>query len=262
MPQDNPVQDDAFRDPDFTERLVKLLAMLSTEHPAEADTARRKLLAHLQARGLSLADLVRRVQFSPAPPGRRGAEPFEDQGDLREARELADRRYHDMLQENRRLVRLAATAEAEARALRRKVGALRAAVLGVAAVAVGFLVIAIEIAFPAYLASGDPIRMAESIPPRVQPWAEAAAAALPPPSSSPRRRPGEAGTGEVGVIVAKQASLLTTADHTAPVRATLPHGARVLVVRTLEEDGLIWSEVRSAQGPGYVAATEIGSGWR
>ncbi len=60
-------ENDPFAEPAFLSRLQKLLPMLGSAQPAEADAARRKLLEHLAHARLSLTDVSNRLGSAPAP---------------------------------------------------------------------------------------------------------------------------------------------------------------------------------------------------
>lgn len=203
---------DPFADPAFAERAAKLLAMLSTAHPAEADTARRKLLALIQAHGLSMTELAQRLRTGPA------AAP--DAGER--ARRLAE--------ETRRLMRLAAAAEtraaaasvAQARAERRahRLGLLAAGLAAALAGSITLLVLAL------------PGR-------RDTPPVPVAAWSPPPREAGPR-------------YVASTAALFAIPSPEARVRALLPRGTQVVVLRQMRRGGLSWVQVRSPLGEGWL----------
>ncbi len=70
---------DPFSDAAFLGRLQKLLPMLGSQQPGEADAARRKLLEHLGQHRLSLLDVAARLRDAPAnraAPSSAGAPSF------------------------------------------------------------------------------------------------------------------------------------------------------------------------------------------
>jgi hypothetical protein len=62
------VVEDPFEDSVFVSRLQKLMPLLASEQPGEADAARRKLLEHLAAHRLSLTDVASRVGQAAIKP--------------------------------------------------------------------------------------------------------------------------------------------------------------------------------------------------
>jgi hypothetical protein len=62
------LDEDPFADTAFVSRLQKLLAMLASEQPGEAEAARRKLLEHLGSQRLSLTDVAQRLGAGAVKP--------------------------------------------------------------------------------------------------------------------------------------------------------------------------------------------------
>jgi len=78
---------DPFSDSAFAGRLQKLLPMLGSEQPGEADAARRKLIEHLGQHRLSLVDLAARLRDLPRAGFLQGAHDMQLERQLAAAKE-------------------------------------------------------------------------------------------------------------------------------------------------------------------------------
>jgi hypothetical protein len=78
---------DPFSDSAFAGRLQKLLAMLGSEQPGEADAARRKLIEHLGQHRLTLLDVAARLRETPRTGFLQGAHEMQLERQLAAARE-------------------------------------------------------------------------------------------------------------------------------------------------------------------------------
>lgn len=246
---------DAFADPDFRDRLRKLLRLLASDHAQEADTARRMLLAHLAQHELSAHDLADRLA-GPAQDHDRVAE-------LRAALHHAEQR--------------AARADA---ALRRAESALaqaprprshrgRAARIGLAAGLVALPCAGLALLAATLFQPAPAPPAPASTPARLPPVTARGAQPFAPDPGADRsamfstggavrevRRPG----GWVGTVTFNGTELRETVLPGAAVRATLMAGARVVVFATVSHDGVAWLEVSSDSGPGFVPASRVQKG--
>ena len=240
-----------FADPDFRDRLRKLLRLLASDQEQEADTARRMLLAHLAQHDLSAHELADRLA-GPAVDQDRTPE-------LRAALRHAEQRAAWM---ETALRRAEATLAEGARPRSRR---SRAARIGLAA---GLVVL--PCAGLAFLAAtlfqpSPPAPAPVGLPPAaargVQPFAPEPGADRSTMFSTGGavrevRRPG----GWVGTVTFNGTELRENVLPGAAVRATLPAGARVVVFSTVVHDGVAWLEVSSDSGPGYVSASRVQKG--
>lgn len=244
---------DAFADPDFRDRLRKLLRLLASDHEQEADTARRMLLAQLAQHNLSAHDLADRL-----------AGPARDQDRVSELR-TALRHAEQRAARTEAALRRAESALAQAPRPRSHRG--RAARIGLAAVLValpcaGLALLATTLLQPAPPAPAPaPVRLPPVTARGVQPFAPdpgADRSAMFSTGGAVRevRRPG----GWVGTVTFNGTELRETVLPGAAVRATLMAGARVLVFGTITHDGMAWLEVSSDSGPGFVPASRVQKG--
>jgi hypothetical protein len=91
---------DPFSDAAFVGRLQKLLPMLGSQQPGEADAARRKLIDHLGQHRLSLLDVAARLREPPRPPAAsfsQGARELSLERQLSIARQAKEEASHEAL---------------------------------------------------------------------------------------------------------------------------------------------------------------------
>jgi hypothetical protein len=94
---------DPFSDSAFAGRLQKLLPMLGSEQPGEADAARRKLIEHLGQHRLSLVDLAARLREQPRSGFLQGAHEMQLERQLAVAREARQDAANEALTANMRM---------------------------------------------------------------------------------------------------------------------------------------------------------------
>jgi hypothetical protein len=94
---------DPFSDSVFAGRLQKLLPMLGSEQPGEADAARRKLIEHLGQHRLSLVDLAARLREQPRAGFLQGAHEMQLERQLAVAREARQDAANEALTANMRM---------------------------------------------------------------------------------------------------------------------------------------------------------------
>ncbi len=273
----------AFGDPEFRRRLAKLLAMLSTENSAEAEAARHKLLEHLAARRLSMIDLAQHLTAAPAEPDR--PPPTRETERLRAANQALERAVRRSRAEALAALQRATLAERElGRRRSRRVGrnaaagwvaVIALAALGAGAGAVGWT----WLHGPGFQNAGfqsaglhapvlhPPVsRAALPAPERL-----ASARPAPPPPLTPAPRapdrpvfswqpeatPSAAPAARAAFVRIDQTALREGASPDATLRAVLPRGLPVVVLRTERRAGQDWSLVQTPRGEGYVAAAAI-----
>ena len=259
----------AFGDPEFRQRLAKLLAMLSTENPAEAEAARLKLREHLAARRLSMFDLA---QYLTAEPGESdGAALARESERLRAANEALDRAARRSRAEALAALQRATLAERELRRRRAQLpsrnalaGWVAAAALAVLAAGAGaagwtwFHGPAPHASVPGHGAAcaGTP---ASASPPLPAPAPTPAPAAPDRPvfSWQPEPAPSAAPAARAAFVGIDGTALRESASPDATLRAVLPRGQPVLVLRTERRFGQDWSLVQTPKGEGYVPAAAI-----
>jgi hypothetical protein len=246
-----------FDDAAFVSRLQKLMSMLGSEQPGEADAARRKLVEHLGARGLSLTDVAQRVRDGARPAS--GGGPSFTGG----ARELGLERQVSIA----RAARL--EAEAEVRRLQIQVMELQTALqqaafdvgrslrgqgqaralagLGWAAAAVALVMLLATLSrVPTRMilhpltAGGRPAPMA-----RVQ--------EDDPADQVMRLSPGE----HYGVVLVQDLPVRLNPNDDSPVRAFLNRGMRVVIDQQVHVGPANWLQIRSVTGSGWVRGGDV-----
>lgn len=238
---------DPFSDPEFQERLRKLLRMLASDQDQEADTARRKLLSHLAQHDLSANDLADRLAGPPS----------EELEAARAAMRHAEQ--HAARADARRHRAEAALAEA-ARGTTGKGRRLR--------IALAMLLVALPCAGIAALlllnASGPSPRPA----PAPRPLASSAPTATVPHEERSASDTAMFSTGGVvrevrqpaewsGTVLVAGTELRSDMRPDAIVLATLGAGARVTVQRSVTYQGMEWLQVSTADGPGFVPVGRV-----
>lgn len=254
---------DPFSDPEFQERLRKLLRMLASDQEQEADNARRKLLSHLAQHELSANDLADRLAGPPseeleaARAAVRHAEQHAARADARRQRAEAALAETGLMT----AAGLAETGRGRSRRGRslRIALALLLVVLPCAGVA-GLLL---------YNASGPNAPGPAPSQPvtALSPLTAAPLAALP-PAPAVRNETAMFSTGNVvrevrqpaewsGTVLVAGTELRSDMRPDAIVLATLQAGARVTVQRSLTYQGMEWLQVSTADGPGFVPVGRV-----
>jgi DNA-binding transcriptional MerR regulator len=240
---------DPLNDPIFATRLSKLLPMLGSSQSAEADTARRKLIEHLNSQGLTLNDLASRLQrqvaVSAAPANPRVSDSERRVAQLRAilaetTNELTQQR-NTVLEQQRAVDRLALLASKLKRARDRAVTVAVAAGLAICA-AGAFLVSRDIFQHDASLAvnPGQAALFMET-------GDEAAAHALLPP-----------GPGEIrGNAAVQDLALHYEPREDSGVRAYLTMGAALIIMREATLGDRHWLLVRSASGMGWARSGDV-----
>jgi hypothetical protein len=241
---------DPFSDAGFTSRLQKLLSMLGSEQPGEADAARRKIGEHLAHHRLSFTDLAQHMQVSP-----RGAASF-TQG----AREISLERQLAIA----RAAKEEAAHEAEAALHRVRVlelelqqatfeightlnsqSRVRAAAAVACVVAATCVVVVV---LPRAPAPGTPEGVSAHQPGVAMPPAESAVA-----DPTAHVGPGE----QVGHAAVQDLAIRLNPNDEATIRAFLNYGEKIVIQAKVRTGLQTWLLVRSATGTGWVRSGDV-----
>ena len=230
------IVDDPFTHEDFRDRLGKLLRLLASDHDAEAEAARRKLLQHLAHHGVTLSDLTAHLGevhdgAATAPP-----DALRHAAVRAQRAESAHRAAEEM---NTRLLRSLEDARRRAR-----VASVAACVLAASALLAGGSLLAVRM-WPWRTSVPTVQQMAPRVSDMVGRTTLAPATTPAPATTTPdaARQPGE----WIGTVV-QPAELLEEPDSAAQRRAMLDSGARVMVM----QGGPNWLRVRTERGDGYI----------
>jgi hypothetical protein len=245
---------DPFSDAAFITRLNKLLSMLGSAQPEEADTARRKLIEYLGHYRLSFTDLAQRLRDSGS-----GDRPSFSQG----ARELSLERQLTIA----RTAKQEAVAEANAaiarlhlaetelqqqtfevgRLLRLQARARAWMVAGWALAAAGVLLAVLPRAAP---------ESTRQIVLRPEPRHEQMSLQAPDPYAN--SGPLHVGPGEVpGTAAVQDLAIRLTPNDDANVRAFLNRGERLVVQQEVRIGAQNWLLIRTTTGTGWVRAGDV-----
>ena len=234
--------DSPFDDPAFATRLQKLLPMLGSEQPAEAEAARRKLVEHLAGQRLSLTDLAVRLREAPKPPA--GFElSLERQVQIarvaRQEAEFETKRARQRVAELSRAVQ-----EAGFDVIRAQRGQARARLLAGAGWVLA-LVAGAGLLVPAWrdraqLADQQAARQGVVLLHPKDPDAPAPGAAL-----------------HLGTVLVQDLPVRLTPTEDGEVRAFLNRGTRVVLERQLRSGPQTWLLIRSVTGSGWVPSGDV-----
>jgi hypothetical protein len=240
-----------FNDAAFVSRLQKLLPMLGSTQPGEAEAARRKLLEHLANHRLSLTDLSQRLAGGAARASfTQGAREMSLERQLsiaRAARQEAEGEARIALQQVMELQQsLQAAAFDVGRALQAQSRARLVASAGWLAAA---LAATAAFIFHARLDAADLERPGAAPQPGVvvrRNEPEAGADAL-------RLSPGE----RFGTVLVQDLAVRLTPSDDAGVRAFLNLGMRVVIEQQARVGSRTWLLIRSVTGTGWVRSGDI-----
>ena len=235
-------------------RLQKLLSLLASEQPGEADVARRKLVEHLGHHRLSLSDVGARLGQAPAAPARVSS-PFggAEMGMERQlylARAARQEALGDVQRARLRVTELSQQVqEANIDAARAQRSQARARVLAM----FGWLLAVLP---GGYLLSQQLHRNAT---PEAAQRAAAASQAMmrpvDPDSSGQALRPA---IGErFGTVLVQDLPVRLTPSEDGDVRAFLNRGMRVVVERQVRASDQTWLLIRSVTGTGWVRGGDV-----
>jgi hypothetical protein len=248
-----------FDDSAFVSRLQKLVSMLGTEQPGEAEAARRKLMEHLGAHRLSLTDVAMRLrdsaQAGAAKGGGNGASFTQGAREMSLERQLSIARgaKQEAESELRRAqsqvyelqIAMQQAAFDVGRALR---GQARARMLA----ATGWLAAAIASVIALGLLARMPVQVL--LHPRAGQHIVVSRAAEPDPSDvTMRLAPGE----HYGIVLVQDLPVRLNPNDDAGVRAFLNRGMRVVIEQQMHVGVQSWLMIRSVTGNGWVRGGDI-----
>lgn len=226
---------DPFADQAFVSRLQKLLSMLGSAQPAEAEAARLKLVDHLGQHRLSLTDVSMRVGAAPRPA------PF--LGGQREA--TLERQLWAAQQ---------ARAEAEAEAARARA---RVANLEIELRSTGFARVLAGLLLLVTLGLGGIVTW-RALTIRHEPPTKTATIDNGEHAPAADAPPLRVAAGEhLGQAAVQDLPLRLQPNEDADVRAFLNMGERLIIERRIQTGGQTWFYVRSQSATGYVRAGDV-----
>ncbi len=245
-----------FDDAAFVSRLQKLVSMLGSEQPGEAEAARRKLLDHLGTHRLSLTDIAMRLRDSAGKPAGGGASFTQGAREMSLERQLRIARTakQEMETDLRRLEHqrselqqaLQQAAFDVGRALRGQARARLLAALGWLSAAVAGVMVLLLIP---HLQAGSPAHR------RPAPEAIAMGRVDGPQNADIMMRlaPGE----RYGTVLVQDLVVRLNPNDDAGVRAFLNRGMRVVIEQQVLVGLQSWLLIRSVTGSGWVKGGAI-----
>ena len=245
---------DPFADAAFVGRLQKLLPMLGSEQPGEADAARRKLIDHLSHYRLSLLDVAARLR-NPRGSGGSGQSVSFTQGaremglerQLSQARQARDEASQEVAMAGLRIRSLEAELDATANEIGRmaqsqvRVRAFAVISWGIAGLCVLLLLRPYILPMPGL--SGQ-LRTTMVVHPEVQ--ADSGSAML-------RIAPGE----RRGAAAVQDLAIRLSPNEQATIRAFLNRGEPMAVQQQVRIGTQTWLLVRTSTGTGWVRAGDV-----
>jgi hypothetical protein len=245
---------DPFSDAAFTSRLNKLISMLGSAQPEEADTARRKLIEHLGQYRLSFTDLAQRLRDTGERPSfTRGAKEMSLERQLAIARAAKQ----DAAAEAQAAAARAYSLEVELQRSVFEIGRL----LGNQARARLWLIVAWTTAAAAALFAVVPHVLPGATgfgrAPRPA-TAQTAQVTLTPGDPFAGTNPLRLGPGEIaGTAAVQDLAIRLTPNDDANVRAFLNRGERVVIHEQVRVGAQTWFLIRTATGIGWVRAGDV-----
>jgi hypothetical protein len=244
---------DPFSDAAFISRLNKLLSMLGSAQPEEADTARRKLIDYLGQYRLSFTDLAQRLRdTSERPSFTRGAKEMSLERQLAiartakqeaaaEAQAAAARVYSLELELQRSAFEIGRLLANQTRARAWMILGWTIGVAGAFAAAAPHLLPGYSLTRAHAAPSTDTVRMA-----------------MTPGDPFAGTNPLRLGPGEVaGTAAVQDLAIRLTPNDDANVRAFLNRGERVVIHQQVRVGSQTWFLIRTATGIGWVRAGDV-----
>ena len=242
---------DPFADAVFVSRLQKLLPMLASEQPGEADAARRKLLEHLGSHRLSLTDVAQRLPAGPARQASflQGAQEISLERQLNIARISRQEAESDTQRALLQVAELRHTLQQAAfdveRALQSQARARLVAVAGWLLLAIVSSLAIAQTLHTQGIVEGDAVVAAgrQMLRPDVSE----------PNDSALRLSPGE----RYGTVLVQDLPIRFSPSDEAGVRAFLNRGMKVVVEQQVRVGVASWLLVRSVTGSGWVRGGDV-----
>ncbi len=247
---------DPFTDAAFTTRLQKLLSMLGSEQPGEADAARRKIGEHLAHYRLSYTDLANHLGDRGAPAGpsftprasfTQGARELSLERQLAIAREAKEAAVHEAEAALHRVRVLEIELQQVTFDIGRNLNSqakVRAAAAVACMVAVGCLIFVVLPREPLHNARPGAVPSEETV--LVQPNVTQA-------DPTDHVAPGEI----LGRAAVQDLAIRLNPNDEATIRAFLNDGERVVVERQARVGQQTWLLIRSATGVGWVRSGDV-----
>ena len=240
---------DPFSDTAFVSRLQKLLPMLASEQPGEADAARRKLLEHLGHHRLSLTDLALRLPAGRQASFTQGAREMALERQLHIARISRQEAESDT---QRAMVQVAELRHTMQQISFDTVRALQSQARTRLIAVAGWLLLAVLAA----------LTMADHLHRNGVLQGEAVVASdrsMLRPDTAPSKdaalilSPGES----FGTVLVQDLAIRYSASDEAGVRAFLNRGMRVVVEQQVRVGAQSWLLIRSVTGSGWVRGGDV-----
>ena len=245
-----------FDDSAFVSRLQKLVSMLGSEQPGEAEAARRKLLDHLGSHRLSLTDIAMRLKDSAAKGAGNGASFTQGAREMSLERQLSIARAakQEMESDLRRAEHqrselqqaLQQAAFDVGRALRGQARARLLAALGWLAAAIGGVMVLLS---ATHLHTGWINHRTAA--PRVV--AASHAEASDETDIVMRLAPSE----HYGTVLVQDLAVRLNPNDDAGIRAFLNRGMRVVIEQQVRVGPQSWLLIRSVTGSGWVRGGDV-----
>ncbi len=245
--------DDPFADGAFMSRLQKLLPMLASEQPGEADAARRKLIEHLGSHRLSLTDVAQRLPGASAGASRasflQGAREMSMERQLQVARISRQEAEANAQRAMMRIAELQQTVhDASVEVVRVLQGQARVRLLA----GIGWLLAGIIAA----VSISEHLHTQGVAQGRAEVAANQALIGVPTlegGEASLRLSPGE----RFGTVLVQDLAVRLSPNEDAGVRAFLNRGMRVVVVQQVRVGAQVWLLIRSVTGAGWVRGSDV-----
>ncbi len=242
---------DPFADTVFVTRLQKLLPMLASEQPGEADAARRKLIEHLGHHRLSLTDMALRLPASSS----RAASFVQDARDMGLERQLNIARISRQEAEfdtQRALMQVAELRRDLQHAGFETVRAINAQARIRLIAAAGWLLAGIVGAL------GVAEHLHVQGVSQGQAETEASRALLHPEAEATPDSPLHPTAGErLGTVLVQDLAIRLNPSEDAGIRAFLNRGMRVVIEQQVRVGPQSWLLVRSVTGTGWVRGGDV-----
>ncbi len=239
-----------FDDMAFVSRLQKLLSMLGSEQPGEADAARRKLLEHLGHHRLSLTELGARLRAPPVSgyrPASFGGAEMGLERQLHLARTARQEAETDVQRARQRVSELSRSLqEAQIDSSRALSGQARLRVLALA----GWL-LAAGAGAAAWRQHAHPA--ADAAPRGGQGREALARPADQDDAQVPHALPDE----RDGTVLVQDLPVRLSPNDNGEVRAFLNRGTRVLIGRQVRVGPQTWLLIRTVTGSGWVRSGDV-----
>ena len=249
---------DPFSDAAFTGRLQKLLSLLGSEQPGEADAARRKIGEHLAHHRLSFTDLAQNLRDSAprtnaarsGPSFVQGARELALERQLAIARAAKEEAAHDAEAALHRVRTLEIELQQATFEIGRSLnsqGRVRAAA-ALACIVAAFCLIVVILPHGQTGTSAPSISVQTTRRPQANP-----APPLGPGDPTAHIAPGEI----LGHAAVQDLAIRLSPNDEATIRAFLNYGEKMVIQAQVKVGAQTWLLVRSATGVGWVRSGDV-----